>query len=223
MSAIYYFVFVVIFHRGDAVHQPYIVFLLTGLLPWMWFSGAVGDTTRAFLREQKLIRSTKIPRSIWVIRLVLSKGIEFVASIPVIAIFVVITLFTSTPAHITWNALFSLVAVVLEAVLIIGIGLIVAPLVVFFRDLERAVRLILRFLFYASPIVYGLDELADGPIRTLVEFNPLSGIFSLYRSSFFPVELDWFAVGTSALLSFAILGIGVLVFNRSIHAVLKEI
>jgi ABC-2 type transport system permease protein len=223
MSAIYYFVFVVIFHRGDAVHQPYIVFLLTGLLPWMWFSGAVGDTTRAFLREQKLIRSTKIPRSIWVIRLVLSKGIEFVASIPVIIIFVVITLFTSTPAHITWNAFYSILAVVLEAILIIGIGLIVAPLVVFFRDLERAVKLILRFLFYASPIVYGLNELTDSTIRTLVAFNPLSGIFSLYRSSFFPVELDWFAVGMSAILSVVILGVGVLVFSRSIHAVLKEI
>ncbi|MFE3287714.1 hypothetical protein ACFXJJ_32060, partial [Streptomyces sp. NPDC059233] len=37
-------------------------------------------------------------------------------------------------------------------VLTVGVGLIVAPLVVFFRDLERAVKLALRFLFYASTL-----------------------------------------------------------------------
>lgn len=223
MSGIYYFVFVVIFQRGTAVHQPYIVFLLTGLLPWMWFNGAISDTTRAFLKEQKLIRSTKIPRSIWVIRLVLSKGIEFVASIPVIIIFALITLTTATPAHLHWDALLSLLAIALEAILIIGLGLIVAPLVVFFRDLERAVKLVLRFLFYGSPIIYGLNEISDPTIRTLLSFNPLSGIFSLYRASFFPVELDWFAVGISAVVSLLLLGVGALVFTRSIPSVLKEL
>lgn len=223
MSGIYYVVFVMIFQRGGAVHQPYIIFLLTGLLPWMWFNGAVGDTTKAFLREQKLIRSTKIPRSIWVLRLVLSKGIEFVASIPVIVVFALITFVTPTQAHLQWEVLLVPLAIVLETILIVGVGLIVAPLVVFFRDLERAVKLVLRFLFYGSPIVYGLNEVSDPTLRTLLCFNPLSGIFSLYRSSFFPAELDWFAVGTSVILSLLILGVGMLVFTRSVHSVLKEI
>ncbi|MCU1507747.1 MAG: transporter permease [Glaciihabitans sp.] len=223
MSLIYYFVFTVIFHRGDAVHQPYIVFLLTGLLPWMWFTGSVGDTTRAFLREQKLIRSTRIPRTIWVLRLVLSKGIEFIASVPVVALFALLTLATKTPAHVSWDALLSIPAFVIEAVLIVGIGLIVAPLVVFFRDLERAVKLALRFLFYASPIVYGLNELTNPTLHVLAAFNPLSGIFSMYRASFFPAELDWFAVWVSAAMSVVILGIGILVFKNSVHRVLKEL
>ena len=224
MAGIYYFVFVVIFNRGDAINQPYIIFLLTGLLPWMWFSGAVGDMTRAFLKESKLIRSTKIPRSIWVMRIVLSKGIEFLASLPVIAIFVFTTLSGEHPAHIGWGSFYSLIAIVIEGILIAGIGLIVAPLVVFFRDLERAVKLILRLLFYASPLVYGVSELdAHQSLKTIASFNPLTGIFSLYRASFFPNELDWFAVLISALLSIAILGIGMLVFTRTIKNVLKEI
>lgn len=224
MSGIYFFVFVVIFHRGGTVNQPYIIFLLTGLLPWMWFSGAVGDMTRAFLRDSKLIRSTKIPRSIWVMRIVLSKGIEFLASIPVIAIFVLTTLPTAHPAHLGWDAFLSIIAIVIEAVLITGLGLIVAPLVVFFRDLERAIKLILRLLFYASPLVYGVSELeGHRSLRILADFNPLTGIFSLYRSSFFPSELSWSSVGISALLSLLILGIGMLVFRRTVKTVLKEI
>ncbi|WP_235833237.1 ABC transporter permease [Glaciibacter flavus] len=216
MSAIYWFVFTQVFHR-NADLEPYIVVLLTALLPWMWFTGAISDCTRAFLREAKLIRSTKIPRSIWVNRLVLSKGIEFLASLPVLALFAIFSGATVGPGLL----LFPL-AIVLQCVLTVGIGLIVAPLVVFFRDLERAVKLILRLAFYASPIVYGISDLSAN-YRSILSFNPLTGIFSLYRAGFFPEELDWFAVGMSALISVALLGIGVFVFSRLVRNVLKEI
>jgi ABC-2 type transport system permease protein len=216
MAGIYWFVFTQVFDRGVG-HEPYIVFLLAGLLPWMWFTGAVSDTTRAFLKEAKLIRSTKIPRTIWVLRLVLSKGIEFVASIPVLAVFAI---FAGATLH--WEVVYSLLAILLQTILITGIGLIVAPLVVFFRDLERAVKLALRFMFYASPIIYSLQDLPN-TIEFLGAFNPLSGIFSLYRAAFFPEDLQWFAVGISAVISLLLLGIGVLVFRRNERAVLKGI
>lgn len=223
MAGIYWFVFTVIFQRGVG-HEPYIVFLLTALLPWMWFNGSISDATRAFQREAKLVRSTKIPRTIWVARLVLSKGIEFVVSIPVVAIFVIASLFTPTPAHLHWEILLLPLGIVLQGILILGIGLIVAPLVVFFRDLERAVKLALRFLFYASPIIYGIADLHRYPsLEIIAAFNPLSGIFAIYRSAFFPSELNWLHVGVSAVMSLAILGVGLLVFRRTISAVLKEI
>jgi len=93
---------------------------------------------------------------------------------------------------------------------------------VFFRDLERAVKLILRFLFYASPIIYGLSDLPNG-LDVWAAFNPLAGIISLYRASFFPDQLDARAVLIAAAMSLAILAIGVLVFRRMVRAVLKEV
>jgi ABC-2 type transport system permease protein len=216
MAGIYWFVFTQVFQRPVGA-EPYIVFLLSALLPWMWFNGAVSDSTRAFLREAKLIRSTKIPRTIWVNRLVLSKGIEFVASIPVLALFAVIA-----GAAVNIDLVLFPLAVVLQVVLTVGVTLIVAPLVVFFRDLERAVKLALRFLFYASPIIYGTHDLPES-LQGWAAFNPLSGIFSLYRAGFFPDQLDWYQVGVGALMSAALLVIGVLVFQRSERSVLKEI
>jgi ABC-2 type transport system permease protein len=216
MAGIYWFVFTQVFDRTVG-HEPYIVFLLAGLLPWMWFTGAVSDATRAFTREAKLVRSTTIPRTIWVSRLVLSKGIEFVASIPVLAVFAI-----ATGAALHWEAVYFLLAIIIQTVLTLGIGLIVAPLVVFFRDLERAVKLALRFLFYASPIIYGLGDLPEN-LRTLGAFNPLSGIISLYRGAFFPQQLDWFAIAVSAGMSVALLAIGMFLFRRTIRTVLKEI
>lgn len=218
MAGIYWFVFVVVFDRGGKVGEtPYIVFLIAGLLPWMWFSGAVSDSTRAFLRDAKLVRSTSIPRSIWVTRIVMSKGIEFLASLPVLAIFAIVY-----GASVNWLIVLYPVAFVIQSILTVAIGLIVAPLVVFFRDLERATKLILRFLFYASPIVYGLTDLPEN-LRTVASFNPLAGIFSMYRAAFFPEQLDWLAVVISLGMSLLLLLIGIAVFSRSERTVLKEL
>jgi ABC-2 type transport system permease protein len=218
MAGIYFFVFVVLFNRHAPGEDPYIVFLVSGLLPWTWFSNAVTDCTKAFTREAKLLRSTTIPRTIWVARMVLSKGIEFVISIPVLIVFVIIT---GAPVH--WQAVLWLLAIVLQTILLLGIGLIVAPLVVFFRDLERAIRLLLRVMFYASAVIYGFHDLEEHGLGTVAAFNPLTGIMGLYRSAFFPQDLDWFTVLVSAVMSVAILVIGVFVFRGSIRTVLKEI
>lgn len=151
-------------------------------------------------------------------RLVLSKGIEFLASIPVLALFVVF----SPGSAINGDLVLFPLAILMQTVLTVGIGLIVAPLVVFFRDLERATKLVLRFLFYASPIIYGTSNLPE-ELHFWAAFNPLTGIFSLYRAGFFPGELDWFAVGVSAVMSVLILAVGLLVFRRLERSVLKEI
>ncbi|WP_373877155.1 ABC transporter permease [Leifsonia poae] len=216
MSGIYWFVFTQVFKR-DVGENPYIVFLLAALLPWMWFNGAVSDSTRAFLRESKLIRSTMIPRSIWVNRIVASKGIEFLLALPVLAVFAIFS-----GARVNIDILLFPLAIVIQTVLTVGVGLIVAPLVVFFRDLERAIKLFLRFLFYASPIIYSARDL-PAAMHGWAAFNPLTGIFSLYRSAFFPQELNWYLVAVSATMSVVLLLIGCLVFKRFERDILKEI
>ena len=217
MAAIYWFVFTQVFNREVHGEHPYIVFLLVALLPWTWFNGAISDSTRAFIRGAKLIRSTKIPRTIWVASIVCSKGIEFVASLPVLAIFAI-----ASRAELHWEAVYFLVGLVIQFVLTLGIGLIVAPLVIFFRDMERAVKLVLRFLFYASPVIYGVQALPQ-ELHVLAAFNPLTGIFSLYRAAFFPDQLNLFNILVAAVMSLVFLAVGLFVFKRSERAVLKEI
>ncbi|MFT3798452.1 ABC transporter permease [Microbacterium sp.] len=217
MSAIYWFVFTQVFQRGDIGAQPYIVFLVSGLLPWMWFNSAVADFTRAFNKDARLVRSTAIPRSIWVNRIVLSKGVEFLFSLPVLALFAV---FAGGSAG--WGLLLLPVAVVLQAVLLVGLGLLVAPLCVLWGDLERTTRLVLRALFYATPIIYGVTDL-PGVFRELAVCNPLAGIFTLYRVGLFPQEWDTLAVVVGAAMSIGILLLGVVVFRRLEPAVLKEL
>ena len=216
MTVIYWFVFTQVFGRGVGA-EPYIVFLISALLPWVWFNSSVSDFTRAFNKDARLVRSTAIPRSIWVVRIVLSKGVEFLCSLPVLAVFAVFS-----GAHVGWGLAWFPLAILLQTMLLVGLGLLVAPLCVLWGDLERTTRLILRALFYASPVIYGVADL-PGVFRELVAFNPLSGIFTLYRMGFFPEEWDTLAVVSSAVLSVLVLGLGLLVFRRLEPAVLKEL
>lgn len=221
MSAIYWFVFTQIFQRTVG-HEPYIVFLISALLPWVWFNAAVSDFTRAFNKDARLVRSTAIPRSIWVNRIVLSKGIEFLFSIPVLALFIVISQFGDHPAQLNWGLLWFPVAVLLQTVLLVGLGLLVAPLCVLWTDLERTTKLILRALFYVSPVIYGVEDLPPWA-ETLSAFNPLSGIFALYRVGLFSAEWDPWVIGIGAVMSFLFLALGVFTFRRLERPVLKEL
>jgi ABC-2 type transport system permease protein len=216
MSLIYWFVFTQIFGRGVG-EEPYIVFLITALLPWVWFNAAVTDFTKAFSKDARLVRSTSIPRSIWVNRIVLSKAIEFLFSLPVLLIFAI-----AGGATVNWGLLWFPVAMLLQAVLLVGLGLLVAPLCVLWGDLERTTRLILRALFYASPIIYGVQDL-PGIFAELAAFNPLAGIFTLYRVGFFPDQWDTLSVAVGSLMCFAVLGLGSYVFRRLERPVLKEL
>ena len=218
MSAIYWFVFTQIFQRTVG-HEPYIVFLITALLPWVWFNSAVSDFTRAFNKDARLVRSTAIPRTIWVNRIVLSKGIEFLCSLPVLILFIV---FSRPFVELNWGLLLFPVAILLQTVLLVGLGLLVAPLCVLWSDLERTTKLILRALFYASPVIYGVSDL-PGMFETLAAFNPLAGIFALYRVGFFPEEFDPWVIAIGAAMSFGFLALGVLVFRRLERPMLKEL
>lgn len=220
MSAIYWFVFTQVFQRGDIGAEPYIVFLIAGLLPWVWFNAAVSDITRAFKKDARLVRSTSIPRSIWVGRIVLSKGIEFLFSIPVLIAFAIFTV-----PHVRPDPLLLLlfpVAVIVQTALLLGLGLLLAPLCVLWGDLERTTRLVLRALFYATPVIYGISDLPGG-FRELASFNPLAGIFTLYRVGLFPGEWNAFAVLVSVAMTAVILVAGIIVFRRLEPAVLKEL
>jgi ABC-2 type transport system permease protein len=225
MSAIYWFVFTQIFHR-DVGEEPYIIFLISALLPWVWFNTSVSDFTRAFKKDARLVRSTAIPRSIWVNRIVLSKGMEYLFSLPVLVLFVILALFVELDPNQTvqvgWGILWMPVAIVLQAVLLVGLGLLVAPLCVLFVDLERTTALILRAMFYATPIIYNVTDL-PGVFQTLGAFNPLAGILMLYRMPFFPDQWNLFTLTISVVMSALILALGIWTFRSLERPVLKEL
>lgn len=221
MSLIYYLIFTVIFQRADPGHEPYFLFLLSGLLAWQWFNAAVNEAARALTAEAKLVRSTNVPRELWVLRVVIAKGVEYVFSLPVLLVFVVFYVATGQ-THLDWRVLLFPLGAALLFVLCVGIGLALAPLTVMADDSIRLVRIVLRMMFYGTPIIYSLGNAPEW-LRTILWFNPLSGILEIQRAGFFgqPMHLEPVIVGL--LMTAALFGIGMWVFSRMESAVLKEI
>jgi ABC-2 type transport system permease protein len=220
MAGVYWFVFTKLMTRSLG-ESPYIVFLLCGMLPWQWANAVLRSSMKALSKDSKLVRSTNLPREIWVLRTVGSKFAEFMYSIPVIAFFAVIS-----RAELSWQVVFVPVAILLQAVLLTGLGLLLAPLSVLYGDVERLMRIVMRLLFYFSPIIYGVQDVTDrlGAIGNLYYLNPFAGIIELYRAAFFPDQwAGWTAVGFSAVLAVASLAVGFVVFRRLEGTVLKEI
>jgi ABC-2 type transport system permease protein len=221
MAAVYWFVFGVIFSGGGRGIQPYVVFIVSGVLAWQWFNSGVMDTTRALQQESKLVRSTNLPREIWVIKIVGAKGVEFLLSIPVVALFMV--LFHRPPQ---WDALWALpAAILLQTILISGVGLALAAVTVLVTDLQRVVRILLRVLFYLTPVVYSIHVLpAHHHLRDIMALNPMTGIIDLYRRSIFPhTETQWHVPAAGAVVSLLLFVLGAWVFRRLEPAVLKEL
>jgi ABC-2 type transport system permease protein len=224
MSLIYFLVFVYIFNRGDLGHEPYFLFLVVGLLSWQWFSGCLTDTSRALIQEAKLVRSTNLPREIWVLRVVLSKGIEYLLSLPVLVAFLLVYLIRGEVNLNGWLVLFPL-GIALQAVALVGIGLLLAPITALVTDMQRVIRIVIRMLFYATPVIYA-GHLVPEPFDKVTWLNPMTGILELMRAGFFAHDrfpILWGAIGVSVVMSFAALLIGVTVFGRLERPVLKEI
>jgi ABC-2 type transport system permease protein len=221
MAGVYWFVFTQLMER-QLGEDPYIVFLLAAMLPWQWASTSLRASMRALSKDSKLVRSTNLPREIWILRTVASKFSEFIFAIPVLAFFVVIN-----DAELSWHVVFFPFAVLLQGILLVGAGLALAPLAVLYGDVARLMRIITRLLFYFSPIIYGVQDVQGrlgGLAADLYVLNPFAGIFDLYRIAFFPDQwAGWNAVAVSVVAAFAMLAIGVATFRRLEGTVLKEI
>jgi ABC-2 type transport system permease protein len=221
MGLIYWFVFTTVFKRTVG-QEPYILFLLSGMLPFMWFQNAVNGSPSA-IKGERLVRSTALPREIWILRLVLSKGCEYLFSLPVLALFAI-----GYQHGVTWWIVMMIPAMVVQVVLLTGLSLLISPLGALVRDVDRVVRILMRFMFYATPIIYGLSDITENKkipafLHYLYDLNPMTGIIAMYRAGFFPSELHWNPIFASMIGSVVIFVVGWWVFTRFEPAVLKEI
>jgi ABC-2 type transport system permease protein len=216
MSVVYWFVFTKIVHRNIG-YQPYILFLVTGQLLWFWFLSSVTGGMKALRNESQMVRSTNVPREAWVVRVIATGFVTYLFSLPVIVIFALA--YQRMPSRyivllpIGWVLMFGLS---------LGCALILAPLSVLVKDVGRVIPIIIRILFYMTPILYAPERI-PAALRSTVEFNPVAGIMTVSRSMFFPQEFRWVYVADSAITTVVVLTVGLFVFRRLERQVLKEI
>ena len=223
-ALIYFMLFVVIFKRADAGHSPYFLFLLAGLLPWQWFNSVVAEAPRALISEQQLVKSKNLPREIWVVRLNLAKGLEFLYSLPVLVVFLAYYMVRGQ-VRLDWELIFWPLAIALQFIFQMGIALALAPLTILIQDIQPLVRIFLRVYFYLCPIIFQLQLLDAVPdaLRWVFSLNPFTGILELYRGGLFNASIQWHIVAIAAAGSLFTLWLGARIFRRLESTILKEI
>ncbi|WP_200213639.1 ABC transporter permease [Micromonospora coerulea] len=232
MGAIYWFVFGVLYsgatrrHLGDAA-ESYPLFLITGIFAWMWASSALNEATNALTGQARLITTMNVPRQVFPIGRVAGRFAEYAAGLPIL-IAIAAVYAAHGKVHPGWSLLALPLAVAVQLVLLVGVALLLSAWNVLMRDIERFMRLIIRVLFYATPIIYPLSLVRDSGMPTWLkvtyELNPLVGIFQLHHAIWYPDEFpDARLLATTVLGSLLVLTVGWWSFRRLEPAVLKEL
>ena len=215
--------------KASTDHVPIVLFLVAGLLAWNWFSNVIIESSRALYTERLLVRSTNLPRELWVARVVISKGIEHLLSLPILIGFMIF-FWARGEIQLSWELVFWIPAIIVQFVLLMGMGLVMAPVTALMDDFARITRIVLRVLFYLTPIVYSLHYL-DQKVpaewswaKEFFQFNPLTGIIDMYRAGFVSSHgPDWHSWIIAAVVALAWLAFGSWVFRKLEPAILKEI
>ncbi|GIW13628.1 MAG: transport permease protein [Tepidiforma sp.] len=184
-------------------------FLLAGLFPWFWFQGAVQGASGSFIGNGGLLKKVRFPRAVLPLSTVLGATLQFLLSLPVLIGFVVASGHGPGPAWLGLPLVFAL-----QLGLTAGLGLFVASVTVYFRDLEHITEVLLTLLFYGTPIIYAAELVPEG-YRWLTYVNPLAPIMEGWRGILLDGELPPAShLGASAVLTAAALAVGWAVFRR---------
>jgi lipopolysaccharide transport system permease protein len=199
-------VFTIIFGRLAKIGSdgaPYAVFSLAGLVPWVYFSGALSDATTSLVGSSNLLNKVYFPRMVIPLAGVVSKLVDFGISFTLLV--VVLLSFGIVPGPSVLALPF---LVLLMAVAAAGIGMGLGALAIHYRDVSYALSFIVQGLMYISPVVYPVS-LVPGRWRLVYGLNPMAGVIEGFRAALLgtrPMPWDLLAVGTASALLLALLG-----------------
>ncbi|NQW72153.1 MAG: ABC transporter permease [Actinobacteria bacterium] len=217
MTFVLWFVFSILLGGRKLGEQPYFLFLSVAILPWWWFTKGIAASTRVFRGNMSPITISLLPTEISVVRVLLVSMADFALSLPIILIAMIVTWTFPGPLILLFP-----VAIVIQVILMYGIGLFVASVSALVPDFARIVRIVLRAMFYLTPVLYSIANIPEGA-RGIAVFNPLVSILGLYRIGFWPTETEGAAAFAVGLTVTAVLTIaGIITFRRLEPRILKE-
>lgn len=165
----------------------YPVYLLSGRLLYEFFTQSTKRAMKSVRGSASIIKKVYVPKYIYPLSCVISTFVTFLISLTVLA--VVIAFFNivgKDPITITPNILFAFVPIIILFVMCLGIGMLLATLDVFFKDVENLYDVFTMLLFYATPIVYTLDKLnysENSWVTVVLKLNPLYGVVDMFRGA----------------------------------------
>jgi lipopolysaccharide transport system permease protein len=189
------------------------VWLLCGLLPWNFMSISTGTAMGCIVADANLVKKVYFPRELLVFSTI---GALLITHLIELALLIVVLLILGNFV-LPWLPVL-VVIVALLAIFATGIGLVVAALNVYFRDLSHLWGILMTAWFYATPVVYPIKLIEDRESDTLnfiYGLNPMTRFVEATRRVLYDMRMP--TVETMAyLVAVAAISatIGLVVFDR---------
>ena len=187
---------------------PYPLFAYAGLLPWTFFANSVLAGSFSLVGNSSIITKVYFPRLLIPLAVV---GVRLVDLLIASVVLVVLMLFYGISVRLNMLAL--PIFVVESALLSVAISSWVSVLTVRYRDIGTLLPVIVQLWMFASPIIYPASTVPD-KWSTVYALNPMVGIISGFRASFFGLPFNWRAIAIGGAVTLAMLGYVMFIFNR---------
>jgi lipopolysaccharide transport system permease protein len=218
---IYSFVFSVVLpgtHPPEI--EPYALFMFCGILPWTWFASSLSESANVLISNGNLIKKVLFPAEILPIVTVLANMVHFFLGLPILVGFLIYYWRPVTGAELLWFP----VLVLVQALLSTALALVLAALTVHFRDIRDILGNLLTFWFFATPIIYPMEQ-APSYARQLLNLNPFTHLAISYQEIlFYPGPFGhwkWLlALGAGSLVLFVV---GYFLFDRLRDSFAEEV
>ncbi len=188
---------------------PYPIFAYAALLPWTYFSHAIGRCASSVIGDAGLITKVYFPRLIIPLAAVIPALFDFCWSLLILCGMMV--WYGIAP---TWGLLAAPAFLFLALLTALGVGLWLSALNVRYRDVNHVVPFVIQIWMFASPIVYPVS-LVPEKWRLLYSLNPMVGVIEGFRwgvlGKAFP---DPMVLGISSFMVLAVLAGGLVFFKR---------
>lgn len=187
----------------------YAVFLLSTLVPWLFFAQAATYALESIVGNSDLLKKVAVPKVVFPLAAVASNLVNLALSFIPLALIVVIM---RHPFYWTWVLLpISTVALTIFSV---GFGMFMACANVFYRDVAHIVQIVLNLWFYVTPILYTADFFPRR-YQWIFKLNPMVYVLNEFRMMVYygmvPTIWSFVAAFTCALVA---LYAGFAVFRR---------
>jgi lipopolysaccharide transport system permease protein len=111
----------------------------------------------------------------------------------------------------------------LQGLLATGLGLIIATLNVFYRDIQHFVGVVLSLLFYLVPVFYRPQSVV-GQYHFVYDLNPIAVLIQGYRAIFFYREYpNGVSLLFACITSLVVYGLGLLIYGSRQHDIVDMI
>lgn len=204
---VYTFVFQFIMRTG--IEQFY-VYLISGMIPWIFFSTAVSGGTMCIKNQSEMVKKIYFPREVLPISFVTSAFINMLFCF--IMIFVVIAF--SGRGFSAVALLFLPLVMIIEYIMALGFTMIVSGLTIYFRDMEHIVGVIMMAWIYLTPIMYSIDMVPE-QLQGVYYINPMTPVIQAYQQILYYEHIP--KMGTLLLagaFGLLVLVIGIIAFRK---------